>query len=56
MTARIRNILHWLSTLIDGFQPAEGPPPRMLWPFMRWCLAGAWPVIVLAPSCPDWPG
>jgi ATP-binding cassette subfamily B protein len=48
MTARIRDILHWLSTLIDGFQPAEGPPPRMLWPFMRWCLAGAWPVIVLA--------
>jgi ATP-binding cassette subfamily B protein len=48
MTARIRNILHWLSTLIDGFQPAEGPPPRTLWPFMRWCLAGAWPVIVLA--------
>jgi ATP-binding cassette subfamily B protein len=48
MTARIRDILHWLSTLIDGFQPAEGPPPRTLWPFMRWCLAGAWPVIVLA--------
>jgi hypothetical protein len=48
MTARIRDILHWLSTLIDGFQPADGPPPRTLWPFIRWCLAGAWPVIVLA--------
>jgi ABC-type transport system involved in cytochrome bd biosynthesis fused ATPase/permease subunit len=35
-----RNILAWLSDLIDGFQPAEGPPPRTLWPFIRWCLAG----------------
>jgi hypothetical protein len=40
MTARRSDILHWLSTLIDGFQPAEGPPPRTLWPFIRWCLAG----------------
>jgi ATP-binding cassette subfamily B protein len=48
MTASIRNILHWLSTLVDGFQPADGPPPGTLWPFIRWCLAGAWPVILLA--------
>lgn len=33
---------------IDPFQPAEGPPPQTLWPFMRWALAGAWPVLFLA--------
>jgi ATP-binding cassette subfamily B protein len=48
MTEAIRNVLHRLGTLIDGFQPAEGPPPDRLWAFIRWCLAGAWPVIVLA--------
>jgi ATP-binding cassette subfamily B protein len=48
MKRRIHDILHRLSTLIDGFQPAEGPPPDRLWPFIRWCLAGAWPVIILA--------
>jgi ATP-binding cassette subfamily B protein len=48
MTTTIRNILGWLGTLIDGFQPADGPPPRTLWPFIRWCLAGAWPVILVA--------
>jgi ATP-binding cassette subfamily B protein len=48
MTATLRNILHRLSILIDGFQPADGPPPGTLWPFIRWCLGGAWPVILLA--------
>lgn len=27
--------------LIDAFQPADGPPPRQLWPFARWALSGA---------------
>jgi ATP-binding cassette subfamily B protein len=48
MTAGIRHILAWLSELIDGFQHADGAPPPTLWPFIRWCLAGAWPVILLA--------
>ena len=35
------------STMIEAFRPAEGPPPRRLWPFFRWALAGAWPAIWL---------
>ncbi len=37
--------LQRLGTLIDAFRPADGPPPQRLWPFMRWCLTGAWPVL-----------
>jgi len=33
---------------IDAFRPADGAPPQTLAPFMRWCLAGAWPVLGLA--------
>ncbi len=35
-------------TLIPPFAPAEGPPPRTLWPFARWALKGAWPGIWIA--------
>ncbi len=45
---RILAVYHWLGGLIDGFAPADGPPPRTLWAFVRWCLSGAWPVILLA--------
>lgn len=38
------NISNW----INPFTPAEGPPPQTLGAFMRWCLAGAWPVLWLA--------
>ena len=48
MTTIFRPILLWLAGLIDGFAPADGPPPRALAPFLRWCLAGAWPVIWVA--------
>ncbi len=48
MTEAIRNLLHRLGGLIDGFQPADGPPPDRLGPFIRWCLGGAWPVILFA--------
>ncbi|MTH34443.1 ATP-binding cassette domain-containing protein [Paracoccus limosus] len=37
-----------LSRLIDAFRPAEGPPPRSLLAFFRWCLSGAWPGLGLA--------
>lgn len=47
MTA-IRSLLHWLSTLIDPFAAPDGPPPRVLWPFIKWCLSGSWGVIILA--------
>ena len=33
------------SDLIDAFARADGPPPNRLWPFIAWCLKGAWPVI-----------
>ncbi len=28
--------------MIYAFRPAEGPPPRTLLAFFRWCLSGAW--------------
>ncbi|MBO9439249.1 ABC transporter ATP-binding protein [Sulfitobacter sp. KE29] len=37
-----------ISNWINPFRPAEGPPPQTLWAFIRWCLAGAWPVLWLA--------
>ena len=40
-----------ISDWIDAFRRAEGPPPQDLWPFMRWCLSGAWPALWLAALC-----
>jgi len=37
-----------LGDLIDPFKPADGPPPRTLWAFFKWCLAGTWPVLIVA--------
>ena len=37
-----------LGNLINAFQPADGPPPQTLGPFLRWCLAGAWPMLCIA--------
>ena len=36
------------SNWINGFQPADGPPPQTLWRFFRWCLKGAFPVLSLS--------
>ncbi|MEL6883275.1 MAG: ABC transporter ATP-binding protein [Pseudomonadota bacterium] len=41
------NISNW----INAFRRAEGPPPQTLWPFLRWCLSGAWPALWLAAIC-----
>ena len=41
-------LLTYLGDLIDGFRPADGPPPRVLWPFFKWCLSGSWPVLAVA--------
>ncbi|EBA16978.1 ABC transporter, transmembrane ATP-binding protein [Roseobacter sp. SK209-2-6] len=37
-----------IGNLINAFQPAKGVPPQQLWPFLRWSLAGAWPVLLAA--------
>ncbi|MFN4057824.1 MAG: ABC transporter ATP-binding protein [Roseinatronobacter sp.] len=37
-----------LAGLIDAFAPADHAPPSDLWPFMRWSVQGAWPVLILA--------
>lgn len=42
------NLHDRLSGLIDAFRPADGPPPRTLMAFFRWCLSGAWPGLWLA--------
>jgi ATP-binding cassette subfamily B protein len=34
-----------ISDWIDAFREADGPPPRTLGAFMRWCLSGAWPAL-----------
>ena len=41
-------IVDWLASLIAPFAPADGPPPQSLWPFMKWCLSGAWPIMFVA--------
>ena len=41
-------LLVWFAERFDPFARAEGPPPDTLWSFLRWCLAGAGPVIGLA--------
>ncbi|WP_415405149.1 ABC transporter ATP-binding protein [Tateyamaria sp. SN3-11] len=40
-----------ISDWINAFRRAEGPPPTQLWPFLRWCLSGAWPALWLAAFC-----
>ena len=40
--------LQSLGSLIDAFRPADGPPPQRLGAFMRWSLAGSWPMLVVA--------
>jgi ATP-binding cassette subfamily B protein len=48
MIAALRPLLDWLAGLVDPFAPADGAPPRSLWAFAKWCLAGSWPMIWLA--------
>ncbi|NPD15408.1 ABC transporter ATP-binding protein [Xinfangfangia sp. D13-10-4-6] len=42
------SIFAWLGGRIDAFRPAWGPPPQQLGAFMRWCLRGAWPWLIVA--------
>lgn len=45
-----------LGNLIDAFQPAKGPPPQNLGGFLRWVLAGAWPMLILAAAISGFAG
>ncbi len=38
----------FFARMIDAFRPAEGPPPRTLLAFFRWCLSGAWGGLTIA--------
>lgn len=40
-----------ISNWIDSFRRADGPPPQTLWPFLRWCVSGAWPALWIAAFC-----
>ncbi|PTX58046.1 ATP-binding cassette subfamily B protein [Litoreibacter ponti] len=44
----IEPLLRRLGDAIAPFATAETPPPRELWPFCKWCLSGAWPVLIVA--------
>ncbi|WP_431297741.1 ABC transporter ATP-binding protein [Tabrizicola sp. BL-A-41-H6] len=41
-------LLEKMGNWIDAFRPADGPPPRTLAAFFRWCLSGSWPMLWLA--------
>ena len=41
------SLLGRFSRLIPPFAEAEGPPPRTLWRFIRWCLRGSEPALAL---------
>ena len=45
---KLEPLLKRLGDSIDPFREAGTPPPRTLWAFCKWCLAGSWPVLVLA--------
>ncbi len=44
----LMRLVEWLSGLIVPFAKADGPPPQTLWPFIKWCLSGAWPIMIIA--------
>lgn len=48
LTQLMAPLLVRMGALIDPFEPAKTPPPRTLWGFCKWCLAGTWPVLLLA--------
>lgn len=39
---------NFFARMIDAFRPADGPPPRTLLAFFRWCLSGAWGGLTIA--------
>ena len=45
--AAFNRLIHYAAGIIDNEAPANGAPPRTLWPFMGWCLRGSSPVIII---------
>jgi len=44
----IARIVARMGDLIPSFDAADGPPPQSLWPFAKWSLSGAFPVMLVA--------
>ncbi|MEM1373499.1 MAG: ABC transporter ATP-binding protein [Pseudomonadota bacterium] len=44
----MNGLVQKLAGMIAPFEYAEGPPPRTLMAFLRWCLKGSWPMFFLA--------
>ena len=42
----LRPAADWFASRVPAFARAEGPPPRDLLAFFRWCLSGAWPWLI----------
>ena len=48
MAPPLRSIADRIAAGVAPFAPSDGPPPRELLAFFRWCLRGAWPMVILA--------
>jgi ATP-binding cassette subfamily B protein len=48
MSAFLRPLADWFAGRVPAFARSEGPPPRELMAFFRWCLSGAWPWLIAA--------
>jgi ATP-binding cassette subfamily B protein len=48
MVRLIRPAADWFAGRVPAFARSDGPPPRTLLAFFRWCLAGAWPWLAVA--------
>ncbi len=35
------------ANIINPYSPADGPPPRRLWPFFKWALKGSFGVVII---------
>ncbi|MEM7641507.1 MAG: ABC transporter ATP-binding protein [Pseudomonadota bacterium] len=44
----LRRLADRFASLVPAFTRADGPPPRSLGAFFRWCLQGAWPPLIVA--------
>ncbi|MCF6233051.1 MAG: ABC transporter ATP-binding protein/permease [Rhodobacteraceae bacterium] len=45
---KVNRLTTWFASRVDPECPASGPPPDQLAAFMRWAVAGCWPVISVA--------
>jgi len=47
----VDRLTNWFASRINPERPANGPPPGQLAAFMRWAIAGCWPVKIGRASC-----